>query len=529
MNKSLRYIRITVEVICALLLTALLVDCAAGTAVIAGWLARLQFIPASLSMSFAIVAFWLGFTLIFGRIYCSTICPLGALQDLIARMPSLSRHKKPQRLRRQYTAPQTALRSASLFIFAAALMGVPFILSYIDPYTAYSRMAVYLLKPVYGSAENLIAELGEFYGLWTLAFVNIGVISITGIIISAVTLTVIAATTLRHGRWFCNTLCPAGAALGIVSRYSIFHMDIDTDKCIQCHKCVQICKAECILMPDHVVDLSRCVVCFDCTDVCPNGAITYTTRRKKLATPMMMRISTLWRRQGEISASGIDSASGAGTAARPQSSPRLMDRRKFIATGIVAAAAPLMAMAERDTERSAAKPLTAGSVPLVPSRYVTPPGAKSRADFLSSCTGCGLCISNCTSHVLRPATQQYGFRHVMVPFMDFTQSWCYYNCVKCTTLCPTNAIHSLTHSEKHRFLNGLARIEASNCISAADGIPCGACARRCPVNAITMQPVNDRTPNLMPVVNPDTCIGCGACEYICPASPYKAIVINGNH
>lgn len=522
MNKLLRYTRITLEVIFGLMITALLVDYTMGTAHIAGWLARIQFLPACLSMSFGIIAFWFGFTLIFGRVYCSTVCPLGTLQDLIARMPSLSKLKKPRRLRRDYAPPHNTLRYAAILFFIVALSGSTFFISYIDPYTVYSRMAVYLLKPVYGSAENMIAELGEFTGLWTVAIVNISVISVVAIAVSAVTLAIIAVLSVRYGRLWCNTICPVGAVLGKVSRYSIFHIDIDTDKCIQCRKCVRVCKSQCIDLTDHVVDTSRCVTCFDCTNVCPNDAITYTTRRKQLSIPLMQRISSIAPKRGEVSTSGVDTAT-TGTA-----SPKLMDRRKFLTAGIIAAAAPVIAKAA-DKAANRIDPLETGSVPLVPSRYVTPPGSKSRDEFLKKCTGCGLCVSHCTSQVLRPASGQYGSRHMMVPVMDFTQSWCYYNCKRCTTLCPTGALHPLTRDEKHRFVNGLARVDAANCISAVDGTPCGACAKRCPTEAITMQRVNDSTSHVMPVVDPGKCIGCGACEYICPAAPFKAIVTNGNH
>lgn len=518
MNRLLRYTRITVEAIIALLLTAVLVDYSMGAPHIAGWLARLQFVPACLSMSFGVVAFWLGATLIFGRIYCSTICPMGALQDLLARMPSFSRKKKPIRLRRDYSAPKNGLRYGALLIFAACLCGALFIASFIEPYTAYSRMAVYLLKPVYGSVHNLMADAGEFTGAWTMALVNVGIISLGGIIISGITLVAIAFMSVRHGRLFCNTLCPVGSALGIVSRYSIFHIDIDTDKCVQCRKCVRVCKAECIHMLDHVVDTSRCVVCFNCVDACDSNAITYTSRRKQLSIPLMQRITPLRPTSGKISTSGADNATKA--PAKP------MDRRKFLATGVIAAAAPIIAKAS-STATNRIDPLETGAVPLVPSRYVTPPGHKSRTDFLQHCTGCGLCISHCTSGVLRPATAQYGIRHAMVPFMDFTRAWCYYNCNRCTTLCPTGALQPLTRDEKHKFANGLARVDAANCISAVEGTPCGICARRCPTEAITMQKVNDKSKHVMPVVDPDKCIGCGACEYICPAAPYKAIVING--
>ena len=81
-----------------------------------------------------------------------------------------------------------------------------------------------------------------------------------------------------------------------MSRFSILQMDIDTDLCINCRKCEDVCKGQCIDLTDHVVDGSRCVNCFDCVDICPNRAIRYTTRRHRLSTPLMQRVSGLAKR-----------------------------------------------------------------------------------------------------------------------------------------------------------------------------------------------------------------------------------------
>jgi ferredoxin len=203
-----------------------------------------------------------------------------------------------------------------------------------------------------------------------------------------------------------------------------------------------------------------------------------------------------------------------------------MDRRKFLMTGVVVASAPIIAKAS-SSKTNHIKPVELDNEPMIPARHVTPPGTKSRADFMDHCTGCGLCISHCTSHVLRPSTDQYGYRHALKPVMVFSDSWCYYNCTRCTTVCPTGALNPLTRKEKHNFTNGLAQVELSNCQSAT-GSHCGACSRRCPNDAISMKAINGNN-GMCPVVDASRCTGCGACEYICPASPVKAIVINGNH
>jgi ferredoxin len=521
MNRLLRYTRITIEAIAALLMTALLVDYSMGAAHIAGWLARIQFLPACLSVSICAIAFWLAATLIFGRVYCSSVCPMGALQDLLAHIPTFSTKRKlPYRHRRRFSRGNNSIRIGALCLFAACLLGVTSITSFIEPYTAYSRIAVYIIKPIAGSIENLVASLGEFTGLWTIAVVNVSVISITGLAIAAVTLIIIAYISVKHGRLFCNTLCPVGSALGVISRYSIFHMDIDTDKCINCHKCVRVCKAECIDGTDHVVDSSRCVVCFNCIDACNDDAIHYTTRRKRLSIPMMQRIKELSPEREEVATSGIDSNTRTGN----DTSTPTIDRRRFLTIGTLALTSAIVAKAVKPEENKI-KPIQLDNSHRTPIRHVTPPGATSRNSFFEHCTGCGLCISHCTSQVLRPATSEYGHRHPLVPVMDFDNAWCYQNCNRCTTLCPTGAIRPLTRDEKHKFVNGLASVELNDCISAA-GSPCGACSRRCPTGAITMATNSDQS-GMCPAIDQTRCIGCGACEYICPASPVKAIVING--
>lgn len=509
MNKLLRATRITVQVLVAALLTAALIDYCTGTLAIARWLAHIQIVPAALALSAGVLLAWLAVTVVCGRIYCSTACPMGAFQDLASRIGRIGRRRFYR-----YSQPCNRTRRISLGVFVGLLIvGASALASLIDPYSAWTRVCVYLFKPLYGWSVDLLSGAGEATGLWTIAVIKVGIVSVAGAAIAAVTLVAVAWVALRHGRTVCNTVCPVGTLLGEISRYAVLHMDIDTDRCIQCRKCEHACKSGCIDLTDHVVDMSRCVVCFDCLPVCPNDAISYTARRKQLSIPMMQR---------------IEEPSAARTCT-PDAPVRPMDRRKFLATGVVAAATVAASRIDGAESRHI-PPVETGSLPLVPGRRVTPPGIKSRVDFLTRCTACGLCISKCVSGVLRPALPgDYSALRPMMPVMDFDLAWCYAGCVRCTGLCPTGALTPVTLEQKHHEPVGYAVIEAENCIAAVEGVPCGACARRCPVKAITMEPVAGQPGHSVPVLDRTACIGCGACEYICPAAPYKAIVINGVH
>ena len=510
MNKLLRAIRITVQCAVGLILTAAIIDYCTGTLAIARWLVNIQILPAALALSAGTILAWLAVTVVCGRVYCSTACPMGFFQDVVARIGRVAGRRRLYR----YSLPRNRTRRVALGVFAGLLVvGSSALASLIDPYSAWTRICVYLYKPLCGWAVNLLADAGEFTGLWTIAVVKVGVISVMGAAIAAATFVVVAWVASRRGRTVCNSVCPVGTVLGEISRYAVLHIDIDTDRCVQCRRCEHACKSECIDLSDHVVDMSRCVVCFDCLPVCPNDAISYTARRKQLSIPMMQRVD-------EPSAASTCSS---GSAVKP------MDRRTFMASGALAAVSVAAGVLE-GSGQSRIKPVDTGALPLVPGWRVTPPGIKSRNDFLTRCTACGLCISKCVSGVLRPASSdEYSVLRPMMPVMDFERSWCYAGCVRCTDICPTGALSPLTPAQKLHEPVGYAVIEAENCIAAVEGVPCGACARRCPVQAIKMEPVSGSPGHSVPVLDRKACIGCGACEYICPASPYKAIVINGVH
>ncbi|MCM1310062.1 MAG: 4Fe-4S binding protein [Bacteroides sp.] len=252
----LMLLRVTVEAGAAFFVTASLLNYGVRCTAVGRWIGGLQLVSAALMLALPVLALWLAVTLMFGRLYCSTVCPLGALIDLGARV-------RPSSKVYRYRRGLTAVRWLSMAVGAVALVvATPFARAWLEPYG------------LYGSLVRSVAD-GR---------------SLVAAAVAALIAGVLMAVAYRRGRWFCNSVCPLSAPLGFLGRSAAFHIDINTDMCVQCRRCVDVCKAECINLDDHVADMSRCVVCFNCLPVCPNDAISYTLSRHALSTPLMQKI-----------------------------------------------------------------------------------------------------------------------------------------------------------------------------------------------------------------------------------------------
>ena len=158
---------------------------------------------------------------------------------------------------------------------------------------------------------------------------------------------------------------------------------------------------------------------------------------------------------------------------------------------------------------------------------IVPPGAQSTRNFAQHCTACQLCVSVCPNSVLRPSTN---LMKLMQPEMSYERGYCRPECNKCASVCPTGAISPLTIADKSAIQIGHAVWVRKNCIPLTDGVECGNCARHCPTGAIQMvvsDAANPDSPQI-PVVDTERCIGCGACENLCPARPFSAIYVEGH-
>ena len=158
---------------------------------------------------------------------------------------------------------------------------------------------------------------------------------------------------------------------------------------------------------------------------------------------------------------------------------------------------------------------------------IIPPGALSAKYMAQHCTGCQLCVSQCPNNVLRPSTDLFT---MMQPTMSYERGYCRPECTRCADVCPTEAIRPITRAEKSSIQIGHAVWIKANCVPLTDGVECGNCARHCPTGAITMISSDPKSPNApkIPAVNESRCIGCGACENLCPARPFSAIYVEGH-
>ena len=250
----LRKIRIVLASIVMVLITLLFLDFTGTLHHWLGWLAKIQFLPALLALNVVVVVALLALTLIFGRIYCSVICPLGILQDVIHRIG-----RKPNR--QTYSKEKRWLRYGVLVVFVVAfIIGINSLVALLAPYSSYGRIAQNLLQPIWIAGNNVLAYMAEHSNSYRFYSVDVWIRSLPTFIIAVVTLVLLVVLAWRNGRTYCNTICPVGTILSFFARFSWLKIRFDEDKCKKCGKCARNCKASCIDFKNMTVDYSRCVV-----------------------------------------------------------------------------------------------------------------------------------------------------------------------------------------------------------------------------------------------------------------------------
>ena len=477
-----------------------------------GWMAKLQFLPSALALNFAVIIGILLLSFVFGRIYCSVICPMGVFQDVVLwirrtggkwlqdaqarrlkklkESGSAEKPKVKQYLKRfSYVKEHKWVRYGVLVLsIVSIVLSGQMLIALIAPYSAYGR----IVRSIAGAANGSVAPA----------------LLITGL----VTLVVIFCCAWLWGREYCNTICPVGTTLSLVSRFSLYRHTIDTSKCINCGRCGKACKASCIDTKNHRIDYSRCVDCFDCIDNCNEGAIQY-------------RFVGFGGKSGTDSSAapqndkGADKGAGKGT---DKGTDKGADtgRRAFLATTALVGTA-LAAQAQHNQ---------GGLAEVVPKQNpqrgarLVPPGAGSVKSFYDHCTACQLCVSACPNGVLRPSTD---FEHFLQPEMGYENGWCRPECHACSDVCPAGAIRPLKPGQKQTIQIGLAHVNLELCFAAKGEASCGNCAYHCPSGAIRMVDM-EGCEFKVPTVAEAQCIGCGSCENLCPSRPISAITVRGN-
>lgn len=489
----LRTIRITLATLFFLGLTLLFLDFTGTAHQWLSWMAKTQALEAILALNAIVIVILVVLTFIFGRIYCSVICPLGILQDIFGWMG-----KKAKKNRYTYSSERKWLRYLMFVLFVVALIaGIGGIFRLLAPYSAFGRIMTMIFQPLWQLGNNVLAGIAESADSYAFYGVDVWLKSLPVLIIAVATLVVLFVLAWRGGRTYCNTICPVGTLLSFLARFSFLKINFDKDKCRNCSLCTKNCKASCIDYKTHTVDYSRCVVCGDCIAKCRFGALKYdhpSTHNRAVASKAADQPTT------------PDSSKRAFLVGTAMLTTAVLAQDKLVDGGLA------IIKAKQSPKR------------LTP---LTPPGSLSASHFAQHCTGCQLCVSECPNDVLRPSGN---LMTLMQPVMEYDRGWCRPECTRCSQVCPAGAIKPIDKEEKTSIQTGHAIVVPEECISAKGEDECGNCARHCPTGAIEMvpsDPEDDLSP-LVPAVNENICIGCGACEYVCPVRPLSAIHVEGH-
>ena len=429
-------------------------------------------------------------TLLLGRVFCGWVCPLGTLNNMTGFLRKTSgREKRAGWYRLKYLILFFLLVSS---VFGMQLGGIFDPLSLlirslsvsINPIFNYGLTAffdgIYRLdaKPLTGISEPMYMMMKKFL----LAFQQ--PYFIQGTFIGSIFLFVLGLN-LRENRFWCRYLCPLGAFLGILSRFSLLKRSVSED-CTACGACNNVCQGNAAPHEKEEWKDSECFYCWNCDDVCPQNAVSFGFAGKKRTAAM-----DLGRRRVLTS----------------------------VAAGI--AAVPLL-RADSHAKQGYENPW-----------LIRPPGSLAEREFLSGCVKCGECMKVCITNGLQPTLFEAGLEGIWSPVLVPRLGYCEYRCTLCGQVCPTGAIKRLRLEEKAKVKIGLAMIDKGRCLPWAHATPCIVCEEVCPTSkkAIWFEEakVKDRNGKesivKQPRVDLELCIGCGICETKCPVGSRAAIYV----
>ena len=428
-------------------------------------------------------------TLLLGRVFCGWVCPLGAVHQFFSFVFKKTKFLKPPREEKSSLAWK-------YFILIIVLVGAVFSLNlagYLDPFSFLTRSFAVAIFP--GLAYVLSGVAGLFYsaGLLSLGrstshLLENWTLNATFIQGFAVGLVFLAAVMLnaKKERFWCRYLCPAGALLGLLSRWNLLKFRINQATCINCNLCSQHCPTQASPFPIGQWRSGECIYCFNCAAICPTAAITF---------PMSIRPE----KAGNVSNVNLG-------------------RRRLVLSGLVAVASVPLFRLTPFKKRASLK-------------LIRPPGALEEPEFLATCVKCGQCMRACPTNALQPALTEAGPEGIWTPVLVPRIGYCEYYCSLCGQVCPTGAIQKLTLEEKAQVKLGTAWIDKNRCIPYTLGKPCIVCEEHCPVSPKAIQLVDTDTKlpdgtivtQKAPVIDVEACIGCGICENKCPVVDEPAI------
>lgn len=464
-------------------------------------------------------------TLILGRVFCNWMCPYGTMHQFTGWLFNIASNRlniDRNRYRNIYGLKYILL---TIFLVMAAFGSLQ--IGLLDPICLLVRTFTVAFSPASELAQTNLAEvirvrlgmdptpiLGGgggheqriFHGAWFVGAMIMGLVGMNLVV----------------PRFFCRVLCPLGAFLGVLSRWSLWRIDRDLTKCTDCNLCLKSCEGA--SDPQAALRKSECFVCFNCIDDCPEDALAFRlvppTWSEKLVGDLKKGTATLF---------GKKVISKIGETVIP--APAVPRRRWFFAGVAGVLSYPFLRLSAAVNKRG------------FDEKAIRPPGSVAEAEFLERCIKCDQCINVCPTNVLQPSTlAQGGLEGLWTPVMDFSIGFCQLNCTLCSEVCPTGAIQKITlerklgvaeFQEKGPISVGTAFFDRGRCLPWAMETPCVVCEEVCPVTPkaigtydveITRWDGTKLTLN-QPYMRPELCIGCGICEHECPVLDDAAVYV----
>jgi polyferredoxin len=417
-------------------------------------------------------------TLLLGRFFCGWICPLGTLHQFTGWLFN-NRNRKQQIHSNRYHR-YFATKYYLLIGFAAAALFGSLQIGWLDPICLLFRSFTVAVLPVLDMATEWIYVRPHVHQFaWIIGFILVGLVGMNVLV----------------PRFFCRVLCPLGALLGALSRFSLWRIDRDPERCVNCDLCLTRCEGA--SDPGGLLRKSECVVCLNCMDDCPHDAL---------------RFSFLPDLGGEVSSPDIE-------------------RRRALFAGLSGLLFFGFSRRSGDLGKNARKDL------------IRPPASIAEAEFLERCIKCDQCLRVCPTNVLQPAMLEGGIEGLWTPVMKMKIGYCELNCTLCGQVCPTGAIQKISLPQKlglGEFTDagpvrtGTAFYDRGRCLPWAMDTPCVVCEEVCPTSPKAIYTRQVRITNRRgeqvtlqrPYVDPKKCIGCGICEHECPVKDERAIRVS---
>ncbi len=448
-------------------------------------------------------------TLVLGRFFCGWVCPLGTLNHFFGNFRSERKLGKARLEKNRYHRWQTFKYYVLIAVLVAALLGAE-VAGVFDPISLTVRSLGLSVVPGFNYLVNAAADALYHSGVgalrfsadaltfmlkdWLLAFKQPHFRQ--GFFLGLIFLFILALN-FRVTRFWCRALCPLGALLGVLSRWSILGIHKDKSRCDECNRCLLHCQGGDDPIPGAQWRKSECHLCFNCVGECPQQSLKFEFFPER------------------------------GTTIE---APNLTRRRALAGVAAGVALIPLL----RSTNGFAVERHE---------RLIRPPGALEEPEFLARCLRCGECMKVCPNNALHPTLTEAGFEGLWTPVLAPRVGYCEPSCTLCGQACPTGAIWEITAAEKGWVVAagqtdkpvriGTAFYDRGRCLPWAMATDCIVCEEWCPTSpkAIYFQAseVKDQASNVkqvkQPWLNPERCVGCGACEYACPVQDRPAVYV----